>query len=825
MLKRYFISIILLLALCGPAWCADLDLTVGVLSDTHWFIDDDLEPAQGNLENALEIYQTYGIDYILHCGDIFDSFSYHDYDGDSTDGELQEDVQQVRDFEAVIAAGVPSGINIDFTIGNHEHGWNDTGLNDFTKIDEFVAEFSYMSALNHSRTVGDWHFIFIENVTVHPNRCADATLTWLVTELAKLETGNELADKRGILVCHYPIDHDYPYNRTYAADIGWESDDTAGDEGEDPEDQEGTCDNFSGTSGTITCDCTGWSALDADDVGEMIWFKWTAVDHTDTEWGGGYITDVTVGTPTTVTIEVPVKFTLPATTEADENYLVGTAQSVDMCYDSKYIREAIDTAIGNGADIPYVFNGHMDRPVAVEIDEGNGAVWHYTFPVIGKDECWSLVYLYSDGSIGVRNGGDPTGPAAIKSFLDDTATDHWSDYFVDFTNGNDTTTSGVYREDAFKTFLKAKTTITGGETITSFNGVNGEFKEGLGPVSGIDGDNLTTYVFEPTAVCNWIKNYSAAAWAGPDGNGWYTVASTYDVDWLTENDVFMIKGARAGAASPGQFDHDDTGNVLYYCPSSGVPAGKTLWANGTNRGVDINNIDYFAIEGLKIKGCQFGVEVRGGSDTVNLSDIDISYCFDGFVTNDATPSLTVNKIWARKCDWNACEIEDAGCDVSINLGMFTSSDKGIWLKNGTLDLYNAVLYGNDRGIEVEAVEFHGKNIIAYGNTSFDLVGDVGTSGEIDYSCIGTFSSFGGLTGEADADNIFATDPKFVNAASNDFRLKSGSPCRDAGTPIVGLTSDYRGRTVPLNGTPDIGAYEGMGRAIMLPDGTFLGYQP
>ena len=42
---------------------------------------------------------------------------------------------------------------------------------------------------------------------------------------------------------------------------------------------------------------------------------------------------------------------------------------------------------------------------------------------------------------------------------------------------------------------------------------------------------------------------------------------------------------------------------------------------------------------------------------------------------------------------------------------------------------------------------------------------------------------------------------------------------------VGLTSDYRGRTVPLNGIPDIGAYEGRGRAIMLPDGTFLGYQP
>ena len=60
-------------------------------------------------------------------------------------------------------------------------------------------------------------------------------------------------------------------------------------------------------------------------------------------------------------------------------------------------------------------------------------------------------------------------------------------------------------------------------------------------------------------------------------------------------------------------------------------------------------------------------------------------------------------------------------------------------------------------------------------------------------------------GQAGVGTDIQADPLFVSAGT-DFRIRAGSPARDAGTD-VGLTSDYIGTTVPQNTTQDIGAYE------------------
>jgi parallel beta-helix repeat protein len=50
------------------------------------------------------------------------------------------------------------------------------------------------------------------------------------------------------------------------------------------------------------------------------------------------------------------------------------------------------------------------------------------------------------------------------------------------------------------------------------------------------------------------------------------------------------------------------------------------------------------------------------------------------------------------------------------------------------------------------------------------------------------------------------DPLFTSTVTPDFSLQAGSPAINAGVD-VGLTSDYRGMTVPQGSAPDIGAYE------------------
>lgn len=56
-------------------------------------------------------------------------------------------------------------------------------------------------------------------------------------------------------------------------------------------------------------------------------------------------------------------------------------------------------------------------------------------------------------------------------------------------------------------------------------------------------------------------------------------------------------------------------------------------------------------------------------------------------------------------------------------------------------------------------------------------------------------------------DLWNVDPKFVNAAQNDFRLSTGSPCIDAGTALSDVSNDFDGNPRTQGSKYDIGAYE------------------
>ncbi len=64
----------------------------------------------------------------------------------------------------------------------------------------------------------------------------------------------------------------------------------------------------------------------------------------------------------------------------------------------------------------------------------------------------------------------------------------------------------------------------------------------------------------------------------------------------------------------------------------------------------------------------------------------------------------------------------------------------------------------------------------------------------------------GIIGGTQSNNL-TTDPSFVDAASADFRLRSGSPAIDKGVTAVQVTVDFAGVRRPQGAAYDIGAYE------------------
>jgi hypothetical protein len=153
---------------------------------------------------------------------------------------------------------------------------------------------------------------------------------------------------------------------------------------------------------------------------------------------------------------------------------------------------------------------------------------------------------------------------------------------------------------------------------------------------------------------------------------------------------------------------------------------------------------------------------------------------------------------------------------------------GIGVCNGTVKIYNNTLYDMDpsmtdessagimvyflagRDDDVGSVDIQ-NNIITFPSTAgWHILACSGAgynTGALKITGITNNDLYKGTSAEipAMATGTITSDPLFTAAASLDFSLQSGSPCRDKGTDLSGtFTNDYVGYT---RSAWDIGAYE------------------
>lgn len=244
---------------------------------------------------------------------------------------------------------------------------------------------------------------------------------------------------------------------------------------------------------------------------------------------------------------------------------------------------------------------------------------------------------------------------------------------------------------------------------------------------------------------------------------------------------------------------------------------------------------------------QWGLNQSDGIsiDANNGVWIEGVWCHDNGINNDSADGIQISGL-SRNPVVRYCRLEN-----NYNGGLILNADGGTLAYNistgnrhgiaicgnPTLELkiFNNTCYNNEFGFfvyqdtsdEILAAAVRVNNNIFYGTDAkrraISVQSGLNTSQlKLDYNCLwgdmdqtsikwgaasyarSQIGAYKTATGE-DMHSI-GSDPLFVNPTAEDFSLKTGSPCIDRGLDLA-LTRDFAGRTVPVNGRPDIGALE------------------
>lgn len=287
---------------------------------------------------------------------------------------------------------------------------------------------------------------------------------------------------------------------------------------------------------------------------------------------------------------------------------------------------------------------------------------------------------------------------------------------------------------------------------------------------------------------------------------------------------FTLTNGYTRNGTPGQFDPDSCGGGVCSA-ASGIVTNCLLTGNVAFHGGGAygGNIHQCTLLGNRSDNYLGTVGGGGGAAAATLRHCTLSRNYargsGGGAYKGVLYQCNIQGNSAAYCGGGVSSAAVHGCVLQGNSG---GSGGGAQLGS----LHNCVLAGNSAfydgggaaGISGNPVMLY--NCVVVGNTN-NFAHDSGLGGgvyaaKLQNSIVwnnGPFSNVDPYSSVTDH-SFVGGNPKFVDAASGDYRLRWDSPCIDAGTNLTGLiTNDIAGNPRPLDGNGDglaafdIGAFE------------------
>ncbi|MFZ4545990.1 MAG: choice-of-anchor Q domain-containing protein [Bacteroidales bacterium] len=412
--------------------------------------------------------------------------------------------------------------------------------------------------------------------------------------------------------------------------------------------------------------------------------------------------------------------------------------------------------------------------------------------------------------------GTPTGPYTAGNSITDGGTVIYNGNGTTYNHTGLTPNTPYYYKawsvdatPAYSAGVTANATTAAAAVIRYVTPTGAGSYDGTSWANAYPGTQLQTAIDETGVTQVWVKAGTYKPTTGTDRT----------ISFRMKNGV-AIYGGFAGTEDPVTFDLDNRNFENNVTILSGDLSGDDNYSTvpATNISDNCYQVVYNPEQNPVINNTAIldGVTVKGG----NAHGSYPSSMGGGIYNEYSSPTfinVTVSNNSADSFAGGLCNINSSptlqNVIISYNNGlkgggMYNESSGTTTLINVTISNNSATDYGG--GIYNSWSSLTLNNCIVWGNTStnpgkqFFIQGTPATI--LNNSCYS--NSTDDVLGQLAVNNSTTDNPKFIDAASGDFRLYGNSPCVNTGNNAYNsLATDIRGQARIQNTTIDMGAYE------------------